>query len=29
VTAITPPSTIDVLRCGYEAQVHPSVDVIR
>ncbi|MDA0158955.1 hypothetical protein OM076_01660 [Solirubrobacter ginsenosidimutans] len=24
VTTITPPSTIDVLRCGYAAQIHPS-----
>jgi hypothetical protein len=24
VTTITPPSTIAVLRCGYEPQIHPS-----
>jgi hypothetical protein len=28
VTTITPPSTIDVLRCGYEPQIHPmSIDL--
>jgi hypothetical protein len=30
VTTITPPSTVDVLRCGYEPQIHPmSIDLAR